>query len=174
MNTYIKDWLSNMIERNKTNRWCCPLTITTWYTTKRYRFTLFPSFWHLYNNFQFTAWVGKTYWLGLNDLHNDGDFRWEHDGEAPGFSGWGTDEPNGEIFANCVVKGEHWWNDIPCSSKRLTVCEFWQLLSFSKYTDQCFWIRHLPFKQCCRYQYIFAEKHLVSSVTRLTKYFQTQ
>ena len=124
----------------------------------------------LLNHFQFTAWVGKVYWLGLNDLQNDGDFRWDHDGEAPEFTGWGGVEPNGGASENCVVKGENWWNDLPCSSKRLTVCEFWQLLSFPKYTDQCFWVRHLPFKHCCRWQYIFAENHICSSVTHLTKY----
>ena len=81
----------------------------------------------IHNFFHFTDWVGNDYWIGLNDVKTEGDFRWEHDEVSPGFLPWGTGEPNGDTRENCVIVNIYFkWNDIPCSTEHLKrICEFW-------------------------------------------------
>ena len=72
-------------------------------------------------------WIGYKFWLGLNDLAQEGDFRWEHDGTAPIFTAWWTDQPNGDNMYNCAIVNIYLlWNDVSCSEDDKTrICEYW-------------------------------------------------
>jgi len=52
--------------------------------------------------------------IGLNDRASEGSFKWV-DGSSPGFTSWGTWEPNDFFGEDCVVltKGGA-WNDVGC------------------------------------------------------------
>ena len=75
----------------------------------------------------FADWIGNQLWLGLNDLAVEGEFRWEHDGAAPIFTAWWTDQPNGDNLHNCVIVNRFFlWNDLSCSEDDMKrICEYW-------------------------------------------------
>ena len=79
----------------------------------------------MYISFYVLDWVGDGFWLGLNDEAAEGDFRWEHDGMTPHFTAWGSSEPNGGTYDNCVMgRSIYTWNDAPCSVSTNVICEF--------------------------------------------------
>ncbi|MFM7200126.1 MAG: CotH kinase family protein, partial [Myxococcota bacterium] len=62
-------------------------------------------------------------WLGANDLEEEGVWRWA-DGSPVLYTHWGAGEPNNsgeEDCAELVTTG--YWNDLPCSVGRASVCE---------------------------------------------------
>ena len=74
----------------------------------------------------FPDWIGGLYWIGLNDMANERDWRWEHNGEVPSFTPWMPGEPWGLRDSNCVVvTAEALWDDVACSDLwPKGICEF--------------------------------------------------
>ena len=58
------------------------------------------------------------YWIGLNDLEAEGDFKWVHHGDGLStFNAWYTGQPDGGESQNCVaIKNEntYFWSDEDC------------------------------------------------------------
>lgn len=79
-------------------------------------------------------WVDSTadsystskWWLGLNDLSQEGNFEWE-DGTPLGYSKWQPGEPNNaggnEDCAQHNRFSNGYWNDEPCASSFRFICE---------------------------------------------------
>jgi hypothetical protein len=72
------------------------------------------------------AWrnLGSDFWLGLDDLEEEGEFRWAN-GRALGFQAWADGEPNNSGEEDC---GQYWlnsgnWNDIGCWAELPMICE---------------------------------------------------
>ncbi|XP_073430890.1 pulmonary surfactant-associated protein D-like isoform X2 [Dendrobates tinctorius] len=64
-------------------------------------------------------------YLGINDLVNEGSFRYPN-GELIRYSNWNAKEPNNDNgVEDCVEMYENGnWNDKNCNEKRLIICEF--------------------------------------------------
>ncbi|KAF4518119.1 hypothetical protein B566_EDAN007820, partial [Ephemera danica] len=63
----------------------------------------------------------RTFWMGLNDLANEGVFRWISNGKVTNFTNWHINEPNNNFAGvpeHCVefylLRGATKWNDRPC------------------------------------------------------------
>ena len=58
------------------------------------------------------------YWIGLNDIEEEGEFTWTKHGDGlTDFSAWATSQPDGGETQNCVaLKGEntYFWSDENC------------------------------------------------------------
>jgi hypothetical protein len=72
------------------------------------------------------AWrhLVSDFWLGLDDLEEEGEFRWAN-GRALGFQAWADGEPNNTGEEDC---GQYWlnsgnWNDIGCWAELPMICE---------------------------------------------------
>jgi hypothetical protein len=67
---------------------------------------------------------GLSWWLGLSDLAQEGDWRWV-DGSAGAFTRWSDGEPNDFGGEDCaeLQTGSGRWNDIGCASRRPFICE---------------------------------------------------
>ncbi|MEZ4468533.1 MAG: lectin-like protein [bacterium] len=68
---------------------------------------------------------GQDYWLGLDDLATEGDWRWI-DGRRPTYTNWNGGEPNNA--GNNEDCGHLWgqngrWNDLPCNRAIGVLCE---------------------------------------------------
>ena len=73
----------------------------------------------------------STYWLGIHDVNNEGNFVYDSDGKAIGWTNWRSGEPNDfNQQEDCVMvsapraeAGK--WNDFCCNSNcvRAFVCE---------------------------------------------------
>ncbi|XP_073430891.1 mannose-binding protein A-like [Dendrobates tinctorius] len=62
--------------------------------------------------------------LGINDLVNEGSFRYQN-GELIRYSNWSDKEPNNTGEEDCVEMYDNGkWNDKSCNEKRLIICEF--------------------------------------------------
>nr|CAI9711774.1 unnamed protein product [Rangifer tarandus platyrhynchus] len=65
--------------------------------------------------------------LGMNDISTEGRFTYST-GESLVYSNWANGEPNNNNAGqpeNCVqIYSEGKWNDIPCSTELLVICEF--------------------------------------------------
>ena len=71
--------------------------------------------------------LSDVFWIGLNDLVTEGDFRWS-DGTKPTFAAWRSGEPNDfQMGEDCVRMRGGWeekWNDLDCTIYNLGfVCE---------------------------------------------------
>lgn len=76
---------------------------------------------------------GQDYWIGLNDLNEEGKFVWS-DGSRTDFTQWHENEPNNyNQFEHCAeVKSgdDKTWNDANCYLRRGFICKM-------KLTDRC-------------------------------------
>ena len=68
------------------------------------------------------------FWIGLSDLKNEGEFRWESNTDAPSYSNWRSGEPNNfkgneDCVAWCDCVGKRGWNDIMCGDKNFALCQ---------------------------------------------------
>ena len=80
---------------------------------------------YIYMKIYFSEWIGGIYWIGLNDVANEGDWRWEHNGKAPNFTSWKPPEPWGGAGNDCVVVGYFAkWDDGYCTLNLQRICEF--------------------------------------------------
>ena len=65
-------------------------------------------------------------WLGLNDLHKEGQWSWT-DGTSLGYSNWARGEPNNvgnnEHCMELPKSTDKQWNDGGCTSQRRFVCK---------------------------------------------------
>ena len=65
----------------------------------------------------------SRYWIGLNDLENEGTFVWP-DGSTPTYTNWRNGEPNNAGNEDCTeVYGDGGWNDLPCTRIYPYICE---------------------------------------------------
>ena len=75
------------------------------------------------------AWRDGSFWIGLSDRVDEGEFIW-HDGSELTYSGWAGGEPNnygrGEDCAESNWRGPGVWNDAVCGQNRVYVCEYSQ------------------------------------------------
>ena len=66
------------------------------------------------------------YWIGLNDIENEGTYTWYHSGQgSERFTAWGQGEPTELEGEDCVAMSqEHFlfWADRPCNETRDVVC----------------------------------------------------
>jgi len=79
----------------------------------------------------------KWWWIGANDIANEGKFTWDNSGAILEFNAWDTKQPDdwqkvgGEDCAALYYgqKG-YYWNDMPCSGLTETITFSWGLWSF--------------------------------------------
>jgi len=65
----------------------------------------------------------KWWWIGANDIANEGQFSWDNSGDSLEFDAWNNNNPDdwqevgGEDCAALICKNKNkcFWNDIPCS-----------------------------------------------------------
>lgn len=70
------------------------------------------------------AIAGNDWWIGLNDLQQEGTFVWT-DGSPVDFTAWNEGEPNNageEDCANLPVWSGGLWNDLACDAPRPYIC----------------------------------------------------
>merc|ERR1712098_715195 len=69
-----------------------------------------------------------NFWIGLNDIANDGDFVWAESHQSVDYTNWHPGQPdNGSGDEDCVhiigrQEDQFSWNDVPCA-----VVEVWDL-----------------------------------------------
>ena len=65
-------------------------------------------------------------WIGINDISQEGDFRYASDGKPLTYTNWNPGQPDDSgNNEDCVLlwnKYEFKWNDAPCSLKRSFIC----------------------------------------------------
>lgn len=78
----------------------------------------------------FTEVIQQDYWIGANDLKEEGDWRWVNDLSKVYFNSWRSGEPNdyqhdrgGEDCANLRQVTNYQWNDLPCTDAVGYICE---------------------------------------------------
>ena len=67
------------------------------------------------------------FWLGLNDIEDEGTFVWASSNTSPSFTFWRPGEPNDQWGnEDCVhiVHDFYAWNDLECSQKLGFICQF--------------------------------------------------
>jgi len=78
------------------------------------------------NDFLTENFSGYNNWLGANDRHYEGSFRWT-DGSPVNFTGWAYNEPNnsggGEDCVHMFKSKSNKWNDNDCAEKFFFICE---------------------------------------------------
>ncbi|VDI15447.1 Hypothetical predicted protein [Mytilus galloprovincialis] len=74
--------------------------------------------------------ITDSVWIGLNDIENDGQWRWISDSSGPNYTNWLPAEPNGGPDENCAhycknICGQtfYGWNDTRCKMLLGYVCE---------------------------------------------------
>lgn len=71
----------------------------------------------------------EAYWIGLNDLVKESDFKWISTGENVNFTLWIKNEPNGGNGENCVEMQPKYdvipggWNDVGCHIMNFYICK---------------------------------------------------
>eukprot|EP00105_Crassostrea_gigas_P043771 XP_019927919.1 PREDICTED: perlucin-like protein [Crassostrea gigas] len=72
------------------------------------------------------------YWIGLNDISNEGTFLWVATSTQVSYSNWNPGEPNDSGGEDCVhlLESTHKWNDINCARNHSYICQ--------KDLDECF------------------------------------
>ena len=69
---------------------------------------------------------GNDFWLGLNDIEQEGSYVWDNSKTPANFSAWGESEPNGNENQNCIAATSqhfYFWSDENCYNKYQPVCE---------------------------------------------------
>jgi hypothetical protein len=66
-----------------------------------------------------------NYWVGGNDLMNEGEWKWVSTNEDIGYKNWLTGEPNNLVQnENCMdLRSIPGWNDERCDRSQLYICE---------------------------------------------------
>ncbi|KAF4518117.1 hypothetical protein B566_EDAN007818 [Ephemera danica] len=71
------------------------------------------------------------YWIGLNDLGKEGEFRWASTGKEADFTHWFPNEPSNKGYQNqpencasvdTITTGTG-WNDLDCTAEHYFICE---------------------------------------------------
>ena len=68
--------------------------------------------------------LGYRYWIGLNDLTDEGTFRWSYNNQEVLFEEYGDTEPNGLQEENCVKFIYGLWYDLKCSELGWAFCQW--------------------------------------------------
>jgi C-type mannose receptor len=72
--------------------------------------------------------IGKTYWLGANDVTLEGTWVWiKKDEYVQEYAPWAPGEPNNEGKSeHCLGlfdRYQYKWNDAPCNEQQGFICE---------------------------------------------------
>uniref|UniRef100_K1QHF1 Collectin-12 n=1 Tax=Magallana gigas TaxID=29159 RepID=K1QHF1_MAGGI len=62
-------------------------------------------------------------WIGLTDQETEGIWRWSHSHSAPQNPQWLDGQPDGGTVQNCAMLYKGGWDDYPCDSNLLFICE---------------------------------------------------
>uniref|UniRef100_A0A8B9SEX7 C-type lectin domain-containing protein n=1 Tax=Apteryx owenii TaxID=8824 RepID=A0A8B9SEX7_APTOW len=77
------------------------------------------------NKFLANQIMDRQFWLGLTDMHKEGDWQWV-DGSPLSLKFWNAGEPNnvGHEGEDCAtLYGSGRWNDITCFDTKTWICE---------------------------------------------------
>ena len=67
----------------------------------------------------------EKYWIGLNDITQEGTFVWEHSGQILSYSeAWESGEPDDSNNEDCVLQHNGYWYDVKCDLRNYYICEF--------------------------------------------------
>ena len=67
----------------------------------------------------------EKYWIGLNDITQEGTFVWEHSGQILSYSeAWESGEPYDSNNEDCVLQHNGYWYDVKCDLRNYYICEF--------------------------------------------------
>lgn len=80
----------------------------------------------------------NAYYIGVNDIVNEGEFVWISSGQNATYLNWGPDQPNNRWGnENCVVirndPGQGFdmtWSDDPCTDLNTYICEMPYVFTF--------------------------------------------
>lgn len=73
-----------------------------------------------------------TYWIGLSDIDNEGEWKWTDGTGLTGYNKWKSGQPNNKRDQDCVaiLRGNYTvglynaeWNDLKCSKKLRYICK---------------------------------------------------
>ena len=70
----------------------------------------------------------RDWWIGLTDLGNEGDWRWQHSGKTAQFASWAK-KTRGNTFANCATMSygsfNYRWGSVGCGPRTNTypICQ---------------------------------------------------
>lgn len=76
--------------------------------------------------------IQQDYWIGANDVKEEGSWRWVNDLTKVNFNSWRSGEPNeyqhdiyrgGEDCAHFRQEKNYTWNDQPCIDEFGYICE---------------------------------------------------
>lgn len=71
--------------------------------------------------------IKEKTWLGLNDIDEEGTFRWTYGNSLPEYNKWISGEPNNYYGdEDCVVSNpsyDNYWNDLNCERNYKFMCE---------------------------------------------------
>jgi hypothetical protein len=99
--------------------------------------------------------LGPNYWIGLNDIANEGNFVWAG-GQAVTYLNWlpGQPDSSGNEDAVHVLDSLGQWNDLPVAAVRISVAEVEQYFCGDPDAGSCTTIHVTPFcsdSDCCEY-----------------------
>ena len=63
------------------------------------------------------------FWIGVNDIANEGTFVYDSSGETVVYENWNHGEPNDAGGEDCTKVNNGKWNDMPCEWALPFVCE---------------------------------------------------
>lgn len=92
----------------------------------------------IYNHLKTNGYVNKKnhiwysdewFWIGCNDIHNEGNYSWIGTGKPVQYTDWAPNQPDNAFGGeDCGVIWRHAevmnWNDNNCTLKCRYVCEF--------------------------------------------------
>ncbi|KAL4223837.1 CD209 antigen-like protein [Mactra antiquata] len=68
--------------------------------------------------------TGRSYWIALTDITEEGIWMWMNSHTKPSFYTWEPNEPNNGGNENCVdMHPNGLWNDAPCHVIHYFICE---------------------------------------------------
>ena len=74
------------------------------------------------NNFLYQLKRGSPPWLGINDIHTEGNWVWS-DGSAANFVNWHAGEPNNNGNQDCGQMYNGRWDDDKCQELKSFICK---------------------------------------------------
>ena len=54
------------------------------------------------NDYKQMISLGLRTWVGLNDIAEEGVYRWSYNNQENGYAGFAANEPNGNVYENCA------------------------------------------------------------------------